>query len=152
MKKKVIKVRLGQEQSATIWGMLKVANAVNVIFQHGVEPREHDFHEFTCEQYQAFEMKMRPLAKGEKLFGWFFPKHGYVGHEILTLTGEEKEHMFAAAAVIEHCTAASGRIFESYTAKLRYAASQLLESYSAGTPFEHKESGAKLTACPKPAG
>ena len=136
--KKVIKVKLNQEQSIMLMAALGLPEAFNIIFRCGTKPKEEDFSEFTDFQYRAFEKKMRPLRENEQLFGWFVAEHSYVNREIQTVSCLEKSSLLIAASEIERLAHSSGRQFKNYKDKLSYVASLLPPEYSENTRFAQK--------------
>jgi hypothetical protein len=114
----------------------RVGPAIIAIFELGYEPKRELFHELTEEHYAQLKEEGGDLSKK-----WFTilpdnPKHEV--SELLIVDEDEMEALLDGLEYIERlCTEEkSGRKFNSFQDKLKYAASVLPATLSESTPFE----------------
>lgn len=114
----------------------RMGPAIMVIFKLGYEPKRELFHELTEEQYAKLKEEGGDISK--KWFTILPDNHKYDASELLIVDEDEMESLLEGLEYIERlCTEEkSGRKFNSFHDKLKYAASVLPATLSKSTPFE----------------
>jgi hypothetical protein len=116
--------------------MLNTGPALNIIFMYGVQPKDEDFFELTEEQYK--KCAEDGMDSSEKLYTWLAPKISYDSNEILVMSEDEKEDLFAADRLIEKYCEKSDKSFKDYDEKLKYVAKLLPNVFTDKTKYESK--------------
>lgn len=116
--------------------------AIQVIFKLGYIPKDTEFYELTCQQYQHYfdtightDEKVFILLPDDKEKY----KEFAVG-DTYCMTESEKNSLKDGEAIIEKYCKDSGKQFNSIHEKLCYVASQLPDVFSKGTPYAQAES------------
>lgn len=115
--------------------ILNVGPAISCIFQLGFEPKEHDFYEFTEEQYEKLKKE-----KGRVSGRWYLllpQNYQSQNGELLIVNEKEKENLLQSAQIIESYCKKNNKFFQCYEDKLTYVAKLLPRVFSEGTKFEN---------------
>lgn len=111
--------------------------AIKVIFTLGFIPKDSEFYELTCQQYQYY---FDTLGHTDEKVFILLPEDKdkykeFAAGDTFCMTESEKDSLKDGAAVIEKYCQDSGKQFNSIHEKLSYVASQLPDVFSNETPF-----------------
>ena len=113
-----------------------------ILFRLGFIPKESDFLELTCEQYEHYYNTVEDADshRNEKMF-MLLPENpqGYAevaAGDALVISERDLAMIDGGLAFIEKCCADSGETFNSFDEKLRYCAGKLPAIATEGTKYE----------------
>jgi len=114
--------------------LFETGPALKVIFEIGFEPKEEEFYEFTEEHYEKFHREVGDTS--EKMY-MLLPKdyRHLSAHEVIAVTETERNSLLKANQIIDRYCLGSGKKFNTYEDKLRYAAKMLPSVFSENTKF-----------------
>lgn len=114
-----------------------IGPALEYIFMIGYIPKREDFLELTEQQYADY---YRQLGETEERIFMFLPQNPTLlnddYNEISCLGESELQGFEDAANLIQHYCDKAGKTFDTCEEKLRFMASHLPASFSAGTAYE----------------
>lgn len=115
-------------------------NAIRVIFKLGYMPKEDEFYELTCQQYQHF---FEMFGQTEEKIFMLLPSDrqkykAFASDDVFCITESEKASLKDGEAIIEKYCEDSGKQFSSFHEKLCYVASHLPPVFSKDTPYSRE--------------